>query len=230
MKNALGRGWWTLERFGLSPAKLGRRLTTHDGPRVFCITVPKAGTHLLERALCLHPALARKLLPTVRSNNVARLGGLEGIARGLRPGQVAMSHLHHTPDHAEILSREGLVTIFLIRDPRDIVVSEAVYLAHGDRRHRLHPMFASQPDAKDRILAAKGLSTPSGERGMPTRIRPISSSAQKRRISRRAASSLRRSSVTRGVASVPEASEVASPIRFSPKSTARMRIEKRVAE
>src|SRR5439155_3191252 len=45
-----------------------------------------------------------------------------------------------------------LVTIFLIRDPRDIVVSEAVYLAHGDRRHRLHPMFSSQPDAKDRIL------------------------------------------------------------------------------
>jgi len=152
MKNALGRGWWTLERFGLSPAKLGRRLTTRDGPRVFCITVPKAGTHLLERALCLHPALARKLLRTVRSNNVAKLGGLEGIARGLRRGQVAMSHLHHTPDHAEILSREGLVTIFLVRDPRDIVVSEAVYLASGDRRHRLHPMFASQPDAKERIL------------------------------------------------------------------------------
>src|SRR5262249_15083840 len=77
--------------------------------------------------------------------------------------------------------------------------------------------------AKERIRSAKGLSTPSGERGTPTRIIPISSSSQKRRISAIAALSPRRSSVRRGVATRRSASDVASPIRFSPKSIARIR-------
>jgi hypothetical protein len=152
VRSAVGRRWWTLERFGLTPSKLLRRLASRGGPRVFCISVPKAGTHLLERALCLHPRLSRKLLPTIRSNNLRRLGGLERVVRRLHPGQVAMSHLHFDPGADDLLRRAGIPSIFLVRDPRDVLVSEAFYLASGDTKHRLHQMFAGQPTVKDRIM------------------------------------------------------------------------------
>jgi hypothetical protein len=81
------------------------------------------------------------------------------------------------------------------------------------------PNFA----AKERMRAAKGLSRPSGLRGIPNTAIAISSSAQKRARSSRRAASLRRCSVARGVARRREASEVARPTRRSPKSTARIR-------
>jgi hypothetical protein len=112
-------------------------------PRVLCVSVPKAGTHLLERAICLHPRLYRKLLPTIRALNVERHGGLERIARRLRPGQVVAAHLHFDPAYPAMLERAGVSTIFLIRDPRDVVVSEAHYLS-TNREHRLHGLFARQ--------------------------------------------------------------------------------------
>ena len=49
IRDSVGRRWWTLERFGFTPAKLARRAAPGKGPKVFCVSVPKAGTHLLER-------------------------------------------------------------------------------------------------------------------------------------------------------------------------------------
>jgi hypothetical protein len=74
--------------------------------------------------------------------------------------------------------------------------------------------------AKERTRAANALSFPSGERGTPKTTSSASASRQKRARDSTAAASLRRVRVARGVARVPEASEVARPIRFSPKSTA----------
>src|SRR2546427_9474244 len=152
IRDSVGRRWWTLERFGFTPAKLARRAAPGKGPKVFCVSVPKAGTHLLERALCLHPQLYRKLLPTIRSNNLERHGGIERVVARLKPGQLAMSHLHFDPTADELFGRSGVGSVFLIRDPRDMVVSEAFYLVSGDTRHRLHRMFAEQATMKDRIM------------------------------------------------------------------------------
>jgi hypothetical protein len=152
LRSVAGRGWWSLDRFGLTPSKVARRLAPGHGPRVFCISVPKAGTHLLERALCLHPRLSRKLMPTIRSNNIGRFGGLEGVVARLRPGQVVMSHLHFDPTARDVLRAAAIPSIFLIRNPKDMLVSEAFYLASGDTKHRLHPMIAEQASVKDRIM------------------------------------------------------------------------------
>jgi hypothetical protein len=147
---SLGRRWWTLERFGLTPSKLGRRVLNRTEPRVLCVSVPKAGTHLLERAICLHPRLYRKLLPTIRALNLDRHGGLARIAGRLRPGQVVAAHLHFDDSYPDVLRRSGVSSIFLIRDPRDVVVSEAHYLS-TNRDHRLHELFARQPSFEDML-------------------------------------------------------------------------------
>src|SRR3954468_24326538 len=92
------RNWWTLQRFGLSPTKAPRRVLNRTEPRVFVDSVPKSGTHLLERALCLHPRLYRALVPTLHEANMRDRGGFEAIVGRLRPGQILVAHLDYQPE------------------------------------------------------------------------------------------------------------------------------------
>ena len=144
---------WTLERFGLSPAKLRYRAGDAGAPKVLCVSIPKAGTHLLERAICLHPRLYRKLLPNVSEENVDRWGGVTGLVAKVRPGQVVAGHLRFHAEYPEIIARGGIRPIFLIRDPRDIVVSQVHYVSRRTD-HRLHALFDGLPDVKDRLRLA----------------------------------------------------------------------------
>jgi len=148
----LSKGSWTAERFGLTPRKLTARVAHSGLPRVLCVSLPKAGTHLVERAVCLHPRLYRRILRTLNPENVGP-EGLGGVVRRLRPGQVLLAHLPFEPAYAEMLEREGVRTIFVIRDPRDIAVSLAHYIeSRGD--HPLHFAYNERPDQRSRIELA----------------------------------------------------------------------------
>ena len=150
LPDAVVRRAWTLERFGLTPGKLVARVANRREPKILCVSLPKAGTHLLERALCLHPRLYRRILPTLHDNNIGRWGGLEALLGRLRPGQLLVSHLHFRPEYPRLLREHGVRCLFLIRDPRDILVSQAFYIV-GDPRHYLHSLFAALPDLPARL-------------------------------------------------------------------------------
>jgi hypothetical protein len=152
-KAALASRAWTFERFGLSPSKAPRRITNPGAPKVFCVSIPKSGTHLLERALCLHPRLYRKLVPTISDENIGRYGGFDGLLRRLRPGQIIVSHLRYQDRYVESLRQQGVRGIFLIRDPHAIVVSQAHYVART-KAHRNHEFFLAQPSINDRLRIA----------------------------------------------------------------------------
>lgn len=155
---------WTLERFGFSPGKLKYRIIDAGAPRVLCVSIPKAGTHLLERALCLHPQLYRKLLPTVSEENIGRWKGVDGLLARVRPGQVVASHLRFRPEYPAILDSRRVRSIFLIRDPHDVVVSQVHYVLKR-KDHRVHDQFAGLPDMKARLhLAIEG----DAARGLPS--------------------------------------------------------------
>ena len=147
------RNLWTLERFGLSPGKLRYRISDPGAPRVFMVSIPKAGTHLLERALCLHPKIYRKLLPTVAGADVARKGGFDHLIDRIRPGQVIVSHLRSDPTYGETLRQRGVRGLFLIRDPHDIVVSQVHYVAKR-ADHQFHGLFADRPDLHEKLRLA----------------------------------------------------------------------------
>jgi sulfotransferase family protein len=144
---------WTLDRFALTPAGVMGRLRTRDAAPVLCVSIPKAGTHLLERALCLHPSMYRKLMPTISEENLDRWGGLERVASRLRPGQVVASHLPFRDEYPALLRRAGVAVVFALRDPRDIVVSQAHYVV-SRADHRAHALFSSLPDERARIRVA----------------------------------------------------------------------------
>ena len=142
--------WWTLERFGLTPTKLAHRFGVQERPKIMCISVPKAGTHLLERALCLHPKLYRKILPTLTVNNWDKYGGLDAILKQQRPGEVLVSHIFYNPAYLEALDRHGVKIIFVVRDPRDIVVSQVFYMMRNTE-HRCHQAINSLDSMNQRL-------------------------------------------------------------------------------
>jgi sulfotransferase 6B1 len=150
---AMPRNAWTLERFGLTPSKLPRHLANKGAPSVLCVSIPKAGTHLLERALCLHPRLYRKLLPTLSNASLQRWGGLDGLLAKVRPGQVIASHLRFDTAFLDALERRHVPVIFLVRDPRDLVISQVNYVARR-ADHRFSRVFAQKEGFRDRLELA----------------------------------------------------------------------------
>ena len=115
--------------------------------------MPKAGTHLVERALCLHPRLYRALVPAVLDRNVAALGGFERLVDRLRPGRVLVTHLRYDPSLVQAMEQANCHSVFTIRDPKDILVSSVNY-ALGERYHPRHNIFAQEPTMKARLLLA----------------------------------------------------------------------------
>jgi hypothetical protein len=144
---------WNLHRFGLTPAKILKRFGFKTGPSILTVSIPKSGTHLLERALCLYPLLYRKLLPTINPDNINKFGGLPQLLDSLKPGQILVSHLLYSDLNAELVRTSDVRCIFMIRDPRDIAISESFY-ALKNKRHVWHRLYASLPDSMSRIRVA----------------------------------------------------------------------------
>ncbi len=144
---------WDFQRFGWTPWKIWARLTNAGLPSVFVTSIPKAGTHLVERALVLHPRLYRKMLPKVTDENLERLGGLEALLASLKPGEFLLAHLYHSPEREKILQRMGIPTVFVVRDPRDIVVSDTFFILRW-KEHPLHDFFRQQKTLKDQLRLA----------------------------------------------------------------------------
>ena len=130
------------------------RVTNRNQPRIACLTVPKAGTHLLDRVLCLHPRLYRARVPTLTEVNVANDGGLRARVADLKPGQILISHLPHRRYWERALV-EGEVrhAVSSRRDPRDIAVSRRPAIA-ARTDHRHHDLFADVADPRRRIRIA----------------------------------------------------------------------------
>lgn len=170
---------WDFERFGLTPSKLLARVNNSNSPKIFITSIPKCGTHLLERAVCLLPRYFRKSLPTININSTeqvfhyislrqrivasianiifwnrnkiniqAPLSGyrflMDRIISGctnaplgridmnkalcsLRPGEVLVSHSYYNPHLAEMLNKQNIKVIFMIRNPISQIVSLAKY-------------------------------------------------------------------------------------------------------
>lgn len=167
---SLRRKLWDAQRFGLTPGKLLERFGSADLPRVVCISLPKAGTHLLERAVCRVPGISRKVLPTVHDSNIQRWGGLESVLSGLRGGQVVVAHLSFSEERLDTIQAHQARGFFVIRDPRDIVVSQATYII-SKKDHPQHAVFAAEPDHVARVLRAIRGNPATGLDSMGVRLR-----------------------------------------------------------
>ena len=107
-------------------------LTVHrmkgDRHRCFANTIPKAGTHLIERCLWLmpgiHPAGCH-----LRAGSGKDVRNMLWFLRLIGQGCFVTAHLAFSEERLSILESLGYRHILLIRDPRDVAVSLAFFLA-----------------------------------------------------------------------------------------------------
>jgi len=128
-----------LSLWGLAPNKLLCRFGTSAAPKILANSIPKSGTHLLERLLYLLPGVSRQLARTLWIQDKPQL--LHRQCARLKKGQFLLCHLWYHEEYLKILDEFGIKPILQIRDPRDIVISNVNYITRVNKRHRLHDHF-----------------------------------------------------------------------------------------
>ncbi len=126
------------------------------GPIIFANSLPKAGTHLLRRLLSLLPNTA----PMWSYHFDESINGFGDYKQLCKPskGQVVTAHIAYSKDIMTILDKYNYCKFFMMRDPRDAIVSGAHYITNMDHTHRLTSYFKSLSSDHERIMAViKGI-------------------------------------------------------------------------
>jgi len=125
-----------------------RQIAFNSSPVLFANSFPKSGTHLLTQALRGFTRLGMAVdsgLPAVVTFN-----GFTGHQRSeaeilsdlkrLLPGDIAYGHVHAFPGAIDELCKTRYATYFILRDPRDVVVSH-VYYIEGMAPNHIHHRY-----------------------------------------------------------------------------------------
>ncbi|MBU2678314.1 MAG: sulfotransferase domain-containing protein [Gammaproteobacteria bacterium] len=128
---------------GLRPSAL---LGRYNGAKVLINSIPKAGTHLVEAILDLAPRLRNGGARTLSCWDTLDKACERGI-RQIRHGQFKTGHLPGIEPVVNAVMEESLSVIFVIRDPRDIVVSRYHYIRDIDHTHAANSLFSGLSNA-----------------------------------------------------------------------------------
>jgi Sulfotransferase domain len=149
--------------------RLARRLRQtlrHGGlsasPVFFANSFPKSGTHLLTQVMHgfthIGPAVDSGLPAVVtfdgftgRQRSLAEI--LADLDRFL-PGDIGYGHVHATPETVERLCCPEIAAYFILRDPRDVVVSHVHYVAEMAPNHIHHRYYHTVLRTFDERLSA----------------------------------------------------------------------------
>ncbi len=126
-------------------------LTLNNAPVLFANSFPKSGTHLLTQILegfvQIGPAVQSGLPAIVMyEGETGRERSISEIVKDLRQlfhGDIAYGHLHALPEITDKLTSPLFATMFILRDPRDIVVSHVHYVTEMEPKHVHHDYYAN---------------------------------------------------------------------------------------
>lgn len=161
IRTGIWRDYFTPELIPLYKQYVGRLLQKfhyEDTPEwvppaiktpVVAITVPKAGTHLLDKTL---RQLALQTTITIPMELHARLNAAEPLAQslleGVQPGEYILTHLFYNWNVKQLLDQLKFKIILVIRDPHDVVVSYIRYVQSADPHEAKHFLALLDDDAK----------------------------------------------------------------------------------
>jgi hypothetical protein len=137
-RRATRRVWQTLRNGSLSAS-----------PIFFANSFPKSGTHLLTQVMHgftrLGPAVDSGLPAVVTFDGFTgrqrSVGEIMADLRRFLPGDIGYGHVHAFPQAVERLCRPGYAAYFILRDPRDVVVSHVHYVAEMAPDHIHHRYY-----------------------------------------------------------------------------------------
>lgn len=125
-----------------------RRLIA-EGPRVLANSIPKAGTNLLGQLMKVMPNTIDRWTYHIDET----LPGIERQLRAGKQGQIITAHFPWSAEIASVARELDYRVLLMVRDPRDIAISNVNYVTRMDLSHPLHPILTALPDDDARLLA-----------------------------------------------------------------------------
>lgn len=152
-----------------------RRFSLQDEPVLFANSFPKSGTHLLIQALNefarLGPAVNSGLPPIANyrgdSGEARRTDEILADLNRLKPGDISYGHLHASPEVVYFLCQDGFAAYFILRDPRDVVISHVYYVTEMAPKHAHHNYYTQQLHNFDERLRTSILGRPDWGEAFP---------------------------------------------------------------
>lgn len=137
-------------------------------PAVLGNAMPKSGSHLIIQVLQgltrLGPFVNPGFPPVNRSEDNRKLPDVSilGNIRRMRPGDIAYGYISAKEPFISTLTSSGRATIFVYRDPRDMIVSHVFYATQMHTGHGMHQYYNQElKTMEERINAAiQGVQTP----------------------------------------------------------------------
>jgi hypothetical protein len=169
LKSGLKRLRWQGRR-GIAALRWGPA-TLASSPVVLGNAMPKSGSHLIIQVLRgltrLGPFVNTGFPPVNRAEDNRKLPHEAVLAnlRRLRPGDIAYGYVQARSPFVEALTRPGIATVFVYRDPRDMVVSHVFYATQMHPGHGMHRYYTETLQTmEERINAAiQGVEEPGAE-------------------------------------------------------------------
>lgn len=143
----------------------------NEMPAVLGNAMPKSGSHLIIQVLQgltrLGPFVNPGFPPVNRSESNAKLADetiLRNIER-MRPGDIGYGYLPAKEPFLSALTGPGRATVFVFRDPRDVIVSHVFYATQMHAGHGMHRYYTETLHSmEERINAAiQGVQEPGSE-------------------------------------------------------------------
>jgi hypothetical protein len=140
-------------------------------PAVLGNAMPKSGSHLIIQVLQgltrLGPFVNPGFPPVNRAEDNHKLSDQEVLAniRRMRPGDIAYGYISAREPFLSALKQPGRATIFVYRDPRDMIISHIFYATQMHPDHWMHRYYTKELHTmEERINAAiQGVEAPGSE-------------------------------------------------------------------
>lgn len=143
----------TAVRWG--PGQLSR------SPAVLGNAMPKSGSHLIIQVLQgltkIGPFVNPGFPPVNRTEDNRHLSedGVLANINNMQPGDIGYGYLNATQPFVQALTRPGMASVFVYRDPRDMIVSHVFYATEMYPEHGMHDYYHEKTETmEERIDAA----------------------------------------------------------------------------
>lgn len=150
---------WQMRRAAV--ARQWGRENLEKMPAVLGNAMPKSGSHLIIQVLQgltqIGPFVNPGFPPVNRSENNRKLPREQILAnlRRMRPGDIGYGYISAQEPYLSALAAPGRATVFVYRDPRDMIVSHVFYATEMHPGHGMHRYYTETlKTMEERINAA----------------------------------------------------------------------------
>jgi hypothetical protein len=162
---------------------LNRIRNSTSVPGFLVNSMPKAGTHLLMKAMGMFPGIRRirgqvtnrlaERYPTPTEGQPTAMIGVDwpkpvalpALRHALyrvRRGRFVQAHTRFSPELVDLLLELDMKTLLILRDPRDVVLSHANYVARKPR-HFLYPVYQPLSESERILTSITGIASSAAE-------------------------------------------------------------------